>query len=79
MQQALYRSSLVPHGFVVESAYYEGDKAVIAILRCEDLPALAPFGRPQGFVDCTVDMLALEHDVRRDEMRGEDKEDWAAV
>ena len=25
MQQALYRSSLVPLGFVVESAYYEGD------------------------------------------------------
>ena len=31
MQQALYRSSLVPHGFVVESAYHEGDKAVIAV------------------------------------------------
>ena len=27
MQQALQRSSLVPSGFVVESAYYEGDKA----------------------------------------------------
>jgi transposase len=32
MQQALHRSSLVPRGFVVESAYYEGDKAVIEIL-----------------------------------------------
>ena len=31
MQQALCRSSLVPHGFVVESAYYEGDRAVIAV------------------------------------------------
>ena len=31
MQQALQRSSLVPRGFVVESAYYEGDKAVIAV------------------------------------------------
>jgi hypothetical protein len=31
MQQALYRSSLVPHGFVVESAYYEGDRAIIAV------------------------------------------------
>jgi hypothetical protein len=31
MQQVLYRSSLVPHGFVVESAYYEGDRAVIAV------------------------------------------------
>src|SRR4029453_4933900 len=31
MQQALHRSSLVPRGFVVESAYYEGDKAVIAV------------------------------------------------
>jgi transposase len=31
MQQALHRSSLVPRGFVVESAYYEGDKAVIEI------------------------------------------------
>jgi zinc-finger of transposase IS204/IS1001/IS1096/IS1165 len=31
MQQALRRSSLVPRGFVVESAYYEGDKAIIAV------------------------------------------------
>jgi len=31
MQQALQRSSLVPSGFVVESAYLEGDKAVIAV------------------------------------------------
>jgi hypothetical protein len=31
MQQALQRSSLVPRGFVVESAYYEGDRAVIAV------------------------------------------------
>jgi transposase len=31
MQQALHRSSLVPRGFVVESAYYEGDMAVIEI------------------------------------------------
>jgi hypothetical protein len=31
MQQALQRSSLVPSGLVVESAYFEGDKAVIAV------------------------------------------------
>jgi len=31
MQQALHRSSLVPSGFVVESACYEGDKAIIAV------------------------------------------------
>ena len=31
MQQALHRSSLVPRGFVVESACYEGDKAIIAV------------------------------------------------
>jgi hypothetical protein len=31
MQQALYRSSLVPHGFVVERAYHEGDRAVIEV------------------------------------------------
>jgi hypothetical protein len=31
MQQALHRSSLVPRGFVVESAHYEGDKAIIAV------------------------------------------------
>ena len=31
MQQALHRSSLVPRGFVVESAYYEADKAVIVV------------------------------------------------
>jgi diguanylate cyclase (GGDEF)-like protein/PAS domain S-box-containing protein len=31
MQQALHRSSLVPRGFVVENAYYEGDKAVVVV------------------------------------------------
>ena len=31
MQRALHCSSLVPRGFVVESANYEGDKAVIAV------------------------------------------------
>ena len=31
MQQALQRSSLVPSGFVVESAYYQGDNAIIAV------------------------------------------------
>ena len=31
MQQALQRSSLVPSGFVVESAYYQGSKAIIAV------------------------------------------------
>lgn len=31
MQQALHRSSLVPRGFVVESAYYEGDKATVLV------------------------------------------------
>src|SRR6201985_532185 len=31
MQQVLHRSSLVPRGFVVERAYCEGDKAVIAV------------------------------------------------
>ena len=31
MQQALQRSSLVPSGFVVESAYYQGNKAIIAV------------------------------------------------
>jgi hypothetical protein len=31
MQQALCRSSLVPAGFVVESAFYEADKAVITV------------------------------------------------
>ena len=31
MQQALHRSSLVPRGFVVESAYYEDDKALIVV------------------------------------------------
>src|SRR6202453_3347141 len=31
MQQALRRSSLVPSGFVVESAYYQGNKAIIAV------------------------------------------------
>ena len=34
MQQALHRSSLVPRGSVVENAYYEGDKAVIAVRAC---------------------------------------------
>ena len=31
MQQTLHRSSLVPRGFVVESAYYDSDKAVIVV------------------------------------------------
>jgi hypothetical protein len=31
MQQALRRSSLVPAGFVVESAFYEADKTVFAV------------------------------------------------
>src|SRR5271169_2385422 len=31
MQQALRCSSLVPSGFVVESAYYQGNKAIIAV------------------------------------------------
>lgn len=31
MRQALHRSSLVPRGFVVESACYEGDKTVITV------------------------------------------------
>lgn len=31
MQQALHRSSLVPRGFVVDCAYYEGDKAVLTV------------------------------------------------
>ena len=31
MQQALHRSSLVPRGFVVECACYEGDKAAISV------------------------------------------------
>lgn len=31
MQQALQRSNLVPRGFVVESASYESNKAVIAV------------------------------------------------
>jgi zinc-finger of transposase IS204/IS1001/IS1096/IS1165 len=31
MQQALQRSSLVPSGFVVESACFEGDKALISV------------------------------------------------
>ena len=31
MRQALYRSSLVPRGLVVETAYYEGDKAIVLV------------------------------------------------
>ena len=31
MQQVLHRSSLVPRGFVVEIANYEGDKAIPAV------------------------------------------------
>ena len=31
MQQALRRSSLVPTGFVVESAFYEADRAIITV------------------------------------------------
>jgi hypothetical protein len=31
MQQALRRASLVPAGFVVESAFYEADKAIVTV------------------------------------------------
>jgi zinc-finger of transposase IS204/IS1001/IS1096/IS1165 len=31
MQQSLSRSSLVPSGFVVESAYHDGDRAIITV------------------------------------------------
>ena len=31
MQQALHHSNSVPRGFVVESAYYEGDKAIVVV------------------------------------------------
>ncbi len=41
MQQALHRSSLVPRGFVVESACYEGDKAIITV-RASGSVALCP-------------------------------------
>lgn len=37
MQQALQRSSLVPSGFVVESACFEGDKIIIAVRSREAL------------------------------------------
>jgi hypothetical protein len=33
MQQAFHRFSLVPRGFVVESAYLEGDKTIIGLRR----------------------------------------------
>jgi hypothetical protein len=51
MQQALHRSSLVPRGFVVESAYYEGDKAVIAVRRPE---ALVCVHRAEQFPDVSI-------------------------
>ena len=41
MQQALHRSSLVPRGFLVESACYEGDKAVITV-RASGTDGLCP-------------------------------------
>jgi hypothetical protein len=32
MQQAICRSSLVPAGFVVESAFYDSGKAIITVV-----------------------------------------------
>jgi hypothetical protein len=43
MQQALHRSTLVPRGFVVESACYEDDKAVITV-RASANGAMRDFG-----------------------------------
>ena len=34
MQQSFSRSSLVPSGFVVESAYQDGDRAIITVRFC---------------------------------------------
>ena len=49
MQQALQRSSLVPRGFVVESAYYQGDKAkrpetLVCVHRAEQSPDVSIAG-----------------------------------
>ena len=52
MQQALQRSSLVPRGFVVESAYYEGDKAVL--LRSGPPEALVCVHRAERFPDVSI-------------------------
>lgn len=41
MQQALHRSSLVPRGFVVESAYHEGNKAIV-VVRASGSVSLCP-------------------------------------
>jgi hypothetical protein len=44
MQQALHRSSLVPRGFVVESACYEDDKAVIVVRAVNADRKMPPIG-----------------------------------
>ena len=51
MQQALQRSNLVPSGFVVESAYFEGDKAV---LRSGHREALVCVHRAERFPDVSI-------------------------
>ena len=58
MQQALQRSSLVPSGFVVESAYFEGDKAVIAVRAWGSVglcPSCGTVSRPMGEGDGLAD------------------------
>jgi hypothetical protein len=51
MPQALQRSSLVPRGFVVESAYYEGDRALLRSGRPE---ALVCVHRAERFPDVSI-------------------------
>ena len=58
MQQAFQRSSLVPSGFVVESAYYEGDKAVIAV-RASGSVGLCPMTHQLVPISCGALIPAL--------------------
>jgi hypothetical protein len=45
MQQSISRSSLVPSGFVGESAYQDGDRAIITVRPCRGLGAYPPSSR----------------------------------
>jgi transposase len=52
MQQALHRSILVPSGFVVESAFYQGDKAIVVVRASGSIGLCPSCGTVSRRVDC---------------------------
>ncbi|MGY4311263.1 hypothetical protein ACVWW1_000566 [Bradyrhizobium sp. JR3.5] len=57
MRQALHRSSLVPRRFVVKSAYYEGNKAIVVVRATRSVVLIVP--TPKIWTICRVRGLPL--------------------